>query len=72
MTWLIEFRFPEGILWAGRAGDGALGWAPTPATALRFDTKEKAGRFLSNGYGDSARYGFVVTPDELEPEEATP
>lgn len=65
MAYLIEFRYPERTLWAGKFKDG-LGWAPTPDTALRFDSEEVAGRTLANGYGPSAEYGFIVDENDAE------
>jgi hypothetical protein len=64
-TWLIEFRWPEGpVCWAGMYKD-ALGWAPTPETALRFETAEVAGKMLANGYGPQAEWGYVVELGEV-------
>lgn len=51
MSYLIRFDFPEGdTMYAGKYKD-ALGYARTPDTALRFETKEIAERTLVNGYG---------------------
>ena len=67
MSYLIRFEFPEGdTLYAGDH-KGALGWAQTPATALRFETAEEARRYLENGYGSAKSYGRVV---EHKPEPA--
>lgn len=65
--YLIKFDFPEGVMWAGWAGD-ALGWAPTEKTAARFETKEIAENTLANSYGaGSQRYGLVVSEWTVRP-----
>ena len=60
MPWAIQFDYPEAVspLYAGEY-KGALGWAPTLATAYRFETQEAAERVLAN-YGSSAEYGRVI------------
>lgn len=63
MAYAIRFDYPEGVVYAGKFKDG-LGWAPTLATALTFDTPEAAGRTLANGYGDSVKYGMIVEVGE--------
>jgi hypothetical protein len=59
--WVIEFNYPEQTnrLWAGMH-EGALGWAPQIETAIVWVDKEAAERTLTNGYGNSAKYGRVV------------
>lgn len=58
MTYAIRFDFPEGSVYAGMY-KGALGWAPTVATALMFDDADKARRLIG-GYGASAEWAKVV------------
>ena len=58
-TYAIRFDYPEGSVYAGMH-KGALGWAPTLATALLFDDAEKARRLLTAGYGRSAEWAKVV------------
>lgn len=60
-VYAIKFDFPDSdvSLYAGMH-KGALGWAPTLATALLFKTREEAGRNLANGYGASTQYGTIV------------
>lgn len=60
-VYAIRFDFPDSndVLYAGMH-KGALGWAPTLATALLFQTREEAGRNLANGYGASTQYGTIV------------
>jgi hypothetical protein len=61
MPYLIRFDFPDAPqpLYGGMY-HGALGWAPTTATANEYDDRETAERVLVNGYGASAEYGTVV------------
>ena len=62
MKYAICFDFAEGIgpVFAGLS-DGALGFAPTLATAELFDDEEAAERVLKNGYGkETSAYGAVV------------
>jgi hypothetical protein len=60
----ICFDFPEAPgepLFAGWAGNGTPGFAPTLATAMRFDEWDVAERFLANSYGPSVgECGAVV------------
>ena len=65
-VYAIRFNYPDGdILYAGMF-KGALGWAPTLATALFFPSREEAGRTLANGYGNSAEYGTIVAVNTEE------
>jgi hypothetical protein len=68
VTFAICFDFPEAPgepLFAGWAGD-APGFAPTLATAMRFDDWDVAERFLANSYGPSiGECGAVVEVAEL-------
>lgn len=57
--YLIEFRFPEGTVYAGMYKDAA-GFAHTPETAEYFPSAEKAMAFLRNAYGSAAKWGYVV------------
>jgi hypothetical protein len=60
MSYVIEFRYPEGVMYAG-LHKGALGWAPTLKTALVFNTQDEAQQMVNNGYGKAAAdYAFVV------------
>jgi hypothetical protein len=62
VKYAIVFDFAEGIgpVFAGLS-DGALGFAPTLATALLYDNEEAAERVLKNGYGkETSAYGAVV------------
>lgn len=63
--WAIYFSFPEGGVYAGWTRDNALGFAPTIATAARFETREAAARTLLNGYGNEiVSFGQIVrAPD---------
>lgn len=58
-TYTIQFDYPEGTCWAGMH-KGALGWAPTLATALLFDDADRAKATLDNAYGPSSEWGRVV------------
>lgn len=58
-TYAIRFDYPEGTVYAGMF-KGALGWAPTLATALIFDDAEKARSLMAAGYGGSADWAKVV------------
>lgn len=57
----IRFDLPEGgTFYAGEAKDG-LGYAFQLETAILYDTREIAERFLENAYGPSMReYGAVI------------
>jgi hypothetical protein len=62
MSYAIRFDYPEADkpVFAGMH-KGALGWAPTLATANIYDDAEVAARVLENGYGDGTRpWGRVV------------
>jgi hypothetical protein len=61
--WVICFDFPDrgGIQFAAPSRNGALGFAPSVATAIRFESAEAAWRTLENGYADTVReFGRVV------------
>lgn len=64
--WAIRFDFPEGgTLYAGRY-KGGFGWAPTLATALKYNERETANRVAANAY-PRAWQEFVTVievPDE--------
>jgi len=52
---------PEGAFYAGRTPDGALGFAPSLASAEVWATEVIAGNFLANGYGPNmSAVGTVV------------
>jgi hypothetical protein len=60
VSYAIEFRFPEGVMYAGMYMD-SFGWAPTLKTALLYDKEEDAQRVVNNAYGKAAaEYAFVV------------
>jgi hypothetical protein len=62
MSYAIRFDYPEADspAFAGKY-KGALGWAPTLATALIYEDAETALRTLENGYGEGTRpWGRVV------------
>lgn len=62
MTYAIRFDYPESDqpVYAGKH-KGALGWAPTLATAIMFDDADAAHRTLENGYGtENRKWGRVV------------
>ena len=46
----IEFRFPRGVVYAGKVNGYHYGWAMSLEHALIFDTAEEAGRLLSHAY----------------------
>ena len=58
---LIQFDYPEGgTFWAGTYKD-SIGWAPSAASAIVFDTAGAAQLMLDNGYGPHTRpFGKVV------------
>ncbi len=70
-TYAIRFDYPETIepVYAGWH-KGALGWAPTLASAAFFDTADEAARTLKNGYGGTAIYGRVVAVKAGQPVHA--
>jgi hypothetical protein len=66
MQYLIQFTDPKSGVkcWAGMAGD-TYGFAPTPATAIRFDSKEHAERIKHAAYSKSmAEIGAAVPAPE--------
>jgi hypothetical protein len=62
MSYAIRFDVPDADepIYAGMH-KGALGWAPTLATAKLYDDPDHAARELANGYGAMKAYGRVVT-----------
>jgi hypothetical protein len=70
MSYAIRFDYPETPnrpIYAGMH-KGALGWAPTLATALLYDDAETATRVLANGYGrETQSFGTII---EVEAENA--
>lgn len=67
--WYIRFDVDGRTMYAG-AHKGAMGWAPTMETAMRFDSPESAGRHAANGYGAMARYAVIVDENDDEREDA--
>lgn len=65
MVYAIRFDYPEGKMYAGKAPDGALGWAPTLKTALLFAHTDSALNTIKNGYGEeSQKWAKVVEVKE--------
>lgn len=60
--YVVMFSEPGGpTVYAGRLGDGALGFAPSLLTAEHYDSEDAAQRHLSCGYGEAMReIGSVV------------
>lgn len=64
--YLIQFSFTDGVVYAGMF-KGALGFAASTETALRFVSVEVAQRNLENGYGtDVSSVASIVTLEEAE------
>ncbi len=61
----IRFDWPDGAepSYAG-IHKGAMGWAPTLATAKFWDDEESAQRWLDNGFGAAKTYGVVIEADK--------
>lgn len=59
MSYAIRFDFPEGDTPYAGLHKGALGFAPTLATALLFDDADRA-RALIGGYGTLGEWAKVV------------
>lgn len=70
MTYLIQFEEDNNLWWAGWYGEGlgrVPGFAPTPATAIEFPTRDKAETFLLHSYGVYIREVGSVIEKEEEP-----
>ena len=66
MSYTIAFDFPDvdDPVFAGIA-KGALGFAPSLATAVKFTTENAALKTLESGYSDGTRrYGCVVEVEQ--------
>ena len=67
VSWLIEFRLPEGTCWAEEwqvGDDTRLGISADKKTATRYDSAEIAGRFAVEFKGRLMRHAYVVADKE--------
>lgn len=66
---LIQFNIPTGgVMFAGDAPDGSLGFAPLLAGARVYETREIAERFIENGYPQMKDVAEVIPYEQAGPD----